>query len=465
MAAAVFGALLPARPLSALGLIGLVPLAFWAPTACLAGLLAITVLVPFEIQDQLAVFGGRGTPSLLIVDVLLLLSVLRVALLVVRGRLVVTAPLLAAGALMVGLAVALLLGILRGFDGSEAGHEARRVMLGVGTFIVAWPVLQEVRSRRRLQGALLVVGSLLAAWGLLQWVLDIGYTTSGDAGVRSGVPFTTAGRGQLQGGLFAYPVAVILAFAVLFFTRVRVAAVPLWTVAIMALNAICLLLTYERTFWGAAAMGCLFVIAICDRRLQRLGARLPAIAVVVFVVLLVAVTSGELQTALQRLVSVAQYGTDISVEYRIEEARVVLDAIRERPLLGSGFGSTVTWGKQGVFGTITTPFSHNGYMWLAWKIGIPAALIITLAMGYAVMRRETGGEDPAWRGLRAGSRGAVVGLLVVNMTFPVYDVLGITAVAGFLVAVSLCPPVAMTGWDRRGFAAPAPPCTPDPTRG
>ena len=39
--------------------------------------------------------------------------------------------------------------------------------------------------------------------------------------MREGVRFTSAGRGQIQGGLFAFPVAVVMGVAALLSQRVR----------------------------------------------------------------------------------------------------------------------------------------------------------------------------------------------------------------------------------------------------
>ncbi len=73
--------------------------------------------------------------------------------------------------------------------------------------------------------------------------------------------------------------------------------------------------------------------------------------------------------AVERLLSVSQVRTDDSLQYRQEESAAVLEAIRQSPLLGHGFGAGVTWRMISEGVGDTTTFAHNGYLWLVWKVG------------------------------------------------------------------------------------------------
>ncbi|MFD7319692.1 O-antigen ligase family protein [Streptomyces sp. NPDC059875] len=435
LTALVFGALLPSAPLAAVAAIVVIPLALWAPVAALSTLLALTVLVPFSVQDQFSVIGGSGRPGLLLADVLLVLGLCRVGWLILSRRLRIDAPLLAAAAVALVLTGALAWGIANGAAVSEAGHEARRVMLGVGAFVLAWPVVRDEAARRRLEKALIGLGLALGAWGLLQWGFSISYTSAADIGVRHGVDLTSSGRGSLQGGLYAYPVAVALAWAALVSGRVRSSPVRWLLAAIVCLNALCAWLTYERTFWVAAAVACAVVLMMSGAHARRIAARWVPIGAVSLLVGLFVLAPGEVRTAVERLLSVTRLEVDKSYEYRVIESQIVGEEIRSRPLTGSGFGATITWGKDDTFNTLTTPFVHNGYLWLAWKIGIPAAAFLVLVIAAAVARRGPPGEEWRWHTLRIGSRAALLALLLVSVTFPAFDALGVTAVMGLLVAV------------------------------
>jgi O-antigen ligase/polysaccharide polymerase Wzy-like membrane protein len=435
LAAAGLGAALPDHPFQALAVLCLVPLAFGAPVLSLGVVLFTTVLVPFDVQNRLSVGGGPGVPGLLLVDVLLGLGLARVAWLVVARRLRATAPVVIALSLLVILAVALANGVASGATASGAGTEARCVVFGVGGFVLAWPLLADPAARRRLYVVLLALGVALGIWGLAQWILAFDYTTGGDVGVRTGVDLTTSGRGQLQGGLFAYPVAIALAVAALVAGRPRSGTARAVLCAILLLNAICLLLTYERTFWAAAALACLVVVlrsGSAGRRRVLIWAPVASVAVVVA---LAALGPGEVRTAAQRLASVSRYRVDSSVESRRVEADAVVHAISAHPVAGAGFGALITWGKRDVFATVTTPFVHDGYLWLAWKLGIPMAALLFLLLAATVVRRGPPADDPQLEVLGIGSQAALLGLLLVSVSFAVFDELGITAAMGVLAAV------------------------------
>src|SRR4029453_11390465 len=108
---------------------------------------------------------------------------------------------------------------------------------------------------RQMAVALMGLGLLLGLWGLAQWTLGIKEIAESGLGVREGINFAPEGAGQLQGGLYAYPVAVIMAFAAL----VNAREIGYWTrvvlIAILATNFVDLILTYERTFWVASVLG------------------------------------------------------------------------------------------------------------------------------------------------------------------------------------------------------------------
>jgi O-antigen ligase len=434
-AALVFGIVLPIAPKAAIAAVVLVPLAFAAPVAALSVLLAVTILVPFDVQDALAVVGGSNQPGLLAVDVLMLLGLIRVAWLVVRGRLPIDRRLVAGLVLTVIVAVALVWGLALGAETSAAGHEARRVLLGCGTFLMTLPLVDDAAARKRLSWALMAIGGALALWGLAQWVFSVGYSVSaGDVGVRPGVDLTTSGHGQLQGGMYAYPVAIILSWAALLSGKAITRRVQLALMTILLLNGVCLILTFERSLWGAAAAGCVVVALMSGAAARRNGLKWAAGGVIALI-LVAAVAPGQARTAVERLFSITRVSTDTSFTSRVVESRAVIDAIGQRPLTGSGFGATITWGQRDMFATTTTPFVHNGYFWLAWKIGIPAAVFVVALLAAAVVRRSRVADDSQWRALRRGSQASLFALLLVCVVFPVFNVLGITAAMGFLAAV------------------------------
>jgi hypothetical protein len=436
LAAAAFGALLPNYPLEAVAVVCLVPLALAYPVISLGAILFLTVLVPFDLQNQLSIGGGGGVPGLLVADLLLIVGLCRVAVLAFLGRLQAPNSLWIAFALVGAIAAALVYGVASGASASDAGFEARSAAFGVGGFILALPLLENATDRRRLYWVLLALGIALGLWGIGQWIFDVHYGAGGDVGVRPGIDqIASAGGGQLQGGLYAFPVAAILSFALLLSRQGRSTNLFAPAALVFGLNCVCVLLTYERTMWGAALIGCLIVTVRYGRQSLYAAGSLLAIGVVGLVLL--TVISPALPSASGRIASVASYQSDNSLQARKVESNAVIHAIRGHPLTGSGFGATITWGEKDVFQTTTTNFSHNGYLWLAWKVGLPLALLFVAAIVAVALRARRHRDDSDIDPLRIGSQAALFALLVVCVTFPAFNALGITAVMGVMAAACL----------------------------
>jgi O-antigen ligase len=440
-AAAILGALVavnPIVPVALLGFAGIVALAFLRPVAHLTLLLAVTTIVPYGIQNQYGFAGGSG---LVLSDALILLALLRSALILGRHPFD-TRRLLAFGAVGGLLAVAALQAVRgwsHGADVGQVGYEFR-VLLGWSAVAIAWPLLADRASRERLLKGMLGVGIAIGVYGLLQYFELLTFYAQGQAGLREGVRFTSTGKGQIQGGLFAFPVCVLVGFAVLTSGTVRSAAGRLALFALVGLNAIGLLLTYERTFWVATMLGIGF-IAVRSGFAQRLRVVVLVVGLVVVLAPVVStVAPGALAAASERLLSLNQYGNDNSVRYRLQEGRHVVDKIEAHPVVGSGLGDEIFYGLPWLRSPPSSEaFAHNGYLWLSWKLGVPAALLLFAVIVWAIAARPPPAIDPLHRAVRVGAQAALLVMAVVSITFPSFCALGITAVGGVLLALCLGP--------------------------
>jgi hypothetical protein len=444
--AAMLGVVVTRQPGLAAGLTGVVLvtlLAFRAPVTHLTILLAITTIVPYSIQNRYSP-GGAGSVGLLPSDVFLLTGLLRTAFVLPHMRLDRRRM------TVVGLVV-LFVGLtcFQAFQGVQAGHavsdigvEFRALAGGFATVLIVLALLDDPEAHRRVMRGLLVLGLVLGAWGVAQWVLKVPFSAAEDFGVRSGVSLTTGGRGQIQGGLFAFPIAVILASAALASGRLRGLERRLVFLA-LGLNVVSLLLTFERTFWVSAGLGVLLVALRSGRAHRARALMWITVTAAAGLLTLSAIAPGTLKTAEQRLFSIGSYQVDNSVRYRTVESGFVIDKIRESPWVGSGLADTIYWGQPW---TTTPPetqtYSHVGYLWLAWREGIlGAAVLITLLLLAALWpgRAMAGGLAQA---IRVGCQSSLLGLLIVNLTFPAFQGTQITYLIGFLIAYSAIPVVA-----------------------
>jgi O-antigen ligase len=423
-------------------------LGLFAPVTVLLALLTLTAVVPYELQHPLAIGATETSPGLLPSDALLGAAMLRAVLLLPQTPIGRPAA-FAAGLILVFVAVCtvqIVHGLGLGANLSVVGGEFRH-LVGFATLLPVLTILGDERSRRRLFGGMLVLGVLLGVWGIAQWTLKLDFGFAGDLGVRQGVALTTNGVGQLQGGLFIYPVAVLLSLGVLAAGTIRRGPVRLALIATFVLNCVDLLLTYERTFWLATLVGAAIILARAGARARRRALAWAPLALALLVVAVV-LSPATFATAEERLLSVGQYGKDSSVQYRVIESRHVLARIQAHPLTGSGLGATIFWGRpnEGVPDKEYN-YSHDGYLWLSWKIGIPGAALLVLLMVVAALWRGSPEADPTYAALRRGCQAALVTLLIVSITFPVFNSLPITCLAGVLIGIAAVP---APGAGRRG---------------
>jgi O-antigen ligase len=416
-------------------------LAFSKPVANLAVILFLTAVVPYGVLNQYSLGGGVDSPGLLFSDIFLLAGLSWAALAWPRTPLDRRRYLfsLAMFIFLFFVAVQFLHGIRSGYGRSTVGQETR-VMFALGSFLIALPLLADRPSRRRLFGALAVVALALGAWGMIQWFGAFQFGAAGDVGVRAGVAQTGSSGGQLQGGEFAYPVAIILCFAVLVLGGISSWFWRALLICALALNLAACLVTFERSFWLDAIAGLLFVAitAAGFKRLKVLSI-LAGVATITVVVLSLFAPS-TLTTAEQRFGSLSGYGSDPSVRYRLVESGFVYERIRAHPLNGSGLGATIFWGQPWARTTPKTRnYSHNGYLWLAWKVGLPAAALLVCLLGLSLLSRAAPREEELSLAVRRGAQAAIVGLLLATTTFPSFSQLSITAVIGMLLALAISP--------------------------
>jgi hypothetical protein len=419
-----------------------VTLAFRHPTANLILVVMLTAVVPYEALNRFSVAGGTNSPGLLLSDVLLVAglawAVLTLPSVPIDRRRLWFA--VAVAGFMAVVLIQFIHGVRAGYVISIVGQETR-ALVGIGTFLIALPILTQREASRRLFAALAIAAMILGAWGMMQWFGHVGFGSSGDVGVRPGVAGTTAGTGQLQGGEFAYPVAIILCFAVLAYGGITS---RLWRGVLLAaivLNSASCLVTFERSFWLDALAGLGFVVLFTGAHMTRVKVfAMLTVAAALALVTLSLLAPAVLTTAHQRLESIGGYSTDDSVRYRLVESGFVYSRVRAHPLVGSGLGATIFWGQPWAQVPPTTRnYSHDGYLWLAWKTGLPCAALLVGLLALAVIGGRARGEDMLSFAVRRGAQGSIVGLLIATVTFPSFSQLSIAPVIGVLLALAVSP--------------------------
>ena len=440
--AAVYGAVIAMQPLAAVGLavaLLVVALAFVAPVTHLAILLFLTTVVPYSLNNTY--LGFNAGPGLLLSDLFLLTGLARAAVVLAQAkldprRLVVLGLILA---LCLWAILAAYSGVRQGRNLSDIGLELRELG-GFSAALIAMAALLTSEASARLGRALLVLGLLLGLWGLAQWVGGLQFEAAGDFGVREGVGYAPGARGQVQGGLFAFPIAVIVSTSALISGEVRGRLTRLAVSAILALNAISLLLTYERTFWLVTALGVAVVILRAGRARRTRAVLWSAIVAIIGLAALSAFSPQLLETASARLLSIGQYSTDNSLRYRWVESEHVLREIGEAPIVGSGLGASIWWGRpwDGVPPSFET-YSHNGYLRLVWRLGLLGTGLLLLPLLLTIAWRAPPQRGPMFAAVWVGAQSSLLALLVAGGLFPIFTGYGITTAMGVLVGICALP--------------------------
>lgn len=436
VAAVGAGAATAVAPLLTAGAAGfalVLAFAFVAPVAHLLTIVAISALVPLAVQNRIS-------PLVLPSDALLLAGLVRATLVLAQLRLQRRALLIGAVALaFLGVVAAQVAhAILLGRPLSGTGAEARN-LLGLAALLLALPIVYDVAARRRLAHGLVAIGLALGVWGVAQFALQLRFDMPTDLGAGP-LGFNTAGR---VAGMYAFPVAAILALAALAAgvgsLRARAALA-----AVLALNVAAVVLTFERTFMVATVVGFAALVVFGSPAVRRRVVVAAPLGLLATLLALLALAPTVLVAAGQRIASIVDHESDPSLYYRAVEGRLVLDQIERRPLVGSGLAAAIHIGRPGTTQPIKARrYAENGYLWLVWKVGLVGGAVLVALLAACVASGAARRHDPLTGALVAGAQASLVALALATLFFPSFNQLQATPSLGVLAALCLAPPLAL----------------------
>ena len=140
------------------------------------------------------------------------------------------------------------------------------------------------------------------------------------------------------------------------------------------------LFSFRRSFWIGAAVSLALLFLVANRREKWRGLTLTGLGLLALAALIL--ISGQADLLGQRLASITDAQGDPSNYFRIFDTENVLNAIYESAGLGMGFGSryrvvaSIHWLADFIAHVSRT--SHNGYLYLAMKMGLWGLLSWTL---------------------------------------------------------------------------------------
>ena len=353
--------------------------------------------------------------DLTLVDGVVALAIVSVALDLLRRR---RTPYVPRG-LMVPM-VMLALGMI---DGLVVGHAAGASLrfavasehvLGYLLFLpiaVCNPELDR-RQIMRLLAGMLVLAGVKALLGLIELAAHLGSPIEGVAELTYYEP--TANWLIMIGMLTVF--AALLARA----------KPPLWTVVLGPVLVACLLLSYRRSFWIAAALGLLLVLLL---GLSPHGRRLlvpTGLGLAVAVWLLGSIHFQTQAPIIKRAVSLSPSNLQANAEdrYRLNERANVIAEIRAHPI--QGLGVTIPWAAtaqtlavEGEAGALGRQYVHFAALWFWLRLGILglfAYVGMLLGSMWVAWRAWRSSSEPMLRAFALASLCGMVGLMAMDTT-------------------------------------------------
>jgi O-antigen ligase len=397
--AVVFVAILLARPLLAVSLV--------------VGLTIVCEGPGFGILTFGSELYSQTYKDLSLVDGLVAIAIASVALDAIRHRrpLRVPRPLMVP---MVTLALAMVAGVV---VGRAAGASLRFAVvsehiLGYLLFLpiaVANLPLDRRQLRTVLAGAL-ALASVKAVLGLIEVAGHLGVSIEGVATLTYYEP--TANW------------LIMIAILTIFAGVLARAKPPLWMLLASPLLLACLLLSYRRSFWIAAALALLLVLMLGTTPIGRRLLVPAALGVAAAIWLMGSVSLGTQLPIVKRAASLNPSKLEASAgdRYRLDERANVLAEIRAHPV--TGLGVTIPWaataqtlsregegqGRQYVHFTALWFWLKLGVLGLCAYVGI---MLGSMLLAFQAWRART---DPLLRAFGLASLCGMVGLLAIDTT-------------------------------------------------
>jgi O-antigen ligase len=220
-----------------------------------------------------------------------------------------------------------------------------------------------------------------------------------------------------------------------------------------AATALALSFTFSRGFWIGGMLGILtiFFLLEAQRRYQLILTSALGIVVLATVIQLMAGDVGQtvLRALAIRLSTSTDVARDISLSNRLAESRAALEAVRESPIVGHGYGASFL--HYNLINEITerSIYVHDSYVYMLLKVGILGFVLFfgfllgVLREGFRLGKRVKMGVSTT--AMIRGTVGVFVGILFIatnsgNLTDKSV-ILMIALGAGAIMAVSRSQPV------------------------
>lgn len=216
---------------------------------------------------------------------------------------------------------------------------------------------------------------------------------------------------------------VLISYGIIFVLYQKKLLNRIILIGIIMLSSGALISTFARTFWLIALM-LAFLIFLYVPVLQKMRlARYSLILVIVILSMISFVFKGNSKVVFsaitQRFTSSVEGKKDISVRSRLDEYRVVIKRIKQYPLAGNGMGKFFSFHEPIKKFERRTDFIHNGYLFFAYRFGIPVFCFFLYPFIYFIIKAESYSrliKDEFYKKIALGSLCSLLLLLISDFS-------------------------------------------------
>lgn len=318
------------------------------------------------------------------------------------------------------------------FDRWETGELFVRLLVYGSAFATARQVAREERAAQRLIFALIALGLIEAAYGLVQYLTGMQKILWYErVYYRESATGTYVNHNHFAGFLeMVIPFAVARALAALptrAAKRVAHAATGKAALFLFAAAVMVLAVIFSQSRMGLiACLGSLLTMAAVSRLRGKNSAAPRATLGTGFVLLLLAISASLMfwigpDAVFMRFAELPERQGPGAAGGRLELWGDTLRLIRERPLAGAGLGAfAAAYTKvQTVDVNARVDYAHNDYLQLAAELGLPAALLfwgLIFALAARTLRVCWIPGNHTRRAIALGATGALAALLLHSLT-------------------------------------------------
>ena len=257
--------------------------------------------------------------------------------------------------------------------------DALREYIVISMVLLFFPLRELFTDKKQL----ILLGSVFSISILIN---DLGQFYDYYKGMTSGVQYAyqvlSGTKIRINQTLFTFSISI----GTLFFLYSKKIPVKIWLILVVGTTSAALVTTFSRTFW-VLVLGIMFLFIIIIPIRQKIQLGVVALFVSVSIVLMINIffkqQADVVYTVIEkRLVSTTQGKADMSLQSRLSEYTVLINRIKENPMQGNGFFKEFSFYNPIYSATSHTITVHNGYLFLAYRLGIPMFLLYMYVIFY-----------------------------------------------------------------------------------